>query len=105
MAHHNHTAHKRLDVKTSGQENVVIAKATVAKFNLALGTTTLSGEGLYTHPEGAGSAVATDFISTFVMGSCIPCDLIEHLSTLPSLLFSNVMCSQGATIRPRSRTA
>jgi hypothetical protein len=69
-------------------ENVVIAKATVAKFNLALGTTTLSGEGLYTHPEGAGSAVATDFISTFVMGGNNTATLTNGVTDIPVLAYA-----------------
>ncbi len=51
---------------------MVIAEAEVAKFNLGLGTTTLSGEGLYSHPKGPGSAQDIEFISRFITGKTRP---------------------------------
>lgn len=51
---------------------MVIAEAEVAKFNLGLGTTTLSGEGLYSHPKGPGSAEDIEFISGFITGKTRP---------------------------------
>jgi hypothetical protein len=51
------------------QQNVVIAKASVANFDLSLGNATLSGQGLYTTPDGEGALVANQFMSNFIMGS------------------------------------
>lgn len=92
------------------QKNVVIAEAEVAKFNLGLGTTTLSGEGLYTRPKGPGSALAIEFISGFISGKTRPARLVMDGGTdvrPPVVHCSSAShhASQGPTPPSLSRTA
>ncbi|ELR17784.1 uncharacterized protein ACA1_066050 [Acanthamoeba castellanii str. Neff] len=69
-------------------KNVVIAEAEVAKFNLGLGTTTLSGEGLYTRPKGPGSALAIEFISGFISGANSTVTLTDGVTDIPVLAYA-----------------